>query len=172
MPTCLIVAGKGLIVGSSTRMETYGLPEGFRLTVTLEGWTPSGRGRLQRIGRGPEHLARKTWPSLSLNPDLVYFADPLLRFLLKLGYFPSPKEVGEGGLEVAQGLLEGNGRNLVQEPEVFLLFPAREHLIGLVAGDCFPSLRPCPAASIQSLVVDKKHTARVCLNRFSCSGVG
>jgi len=51
------------------------------------------------------------------------------------------KEVGEGGLQVAQGLLKRNGRHIIQKCHLWIVFQRRQFLVTTRIGQAFSTLK-------------------------------
>jgi hypothetical protein len=62
-------------------MDTNQRPAQSRLTVTVEGWAPSGSPRDQRISSGSTSFARYSCPLRQRNAELVNSADAFDRRL-------------------------------------------------------------------------------------------
>src|SRR5690606_10666952 len=88
MPTAALAAESGLTDGSSHSRDTCQRPAASWDTVTVDGDTPSGRGRDHTMSSGSAIFARVSFPSRNRNALVVYSADFRDFFRdLKRGYF-------------------------------------------------------------------------------------
>ena len=91
--------------------------------VTLLGFAPAGKGRDHTIVRGFIHLGKRERASIPLEGIAGIGSRLLMALLLKRGVRGSPfKEVQKRLVEMPQGLLQGNRRDLIEPGVVRLLF--------------------------------------------------
>src|SRR5271166_3832783 len=87
MPTAVEDAGSLRMLASSQRNDMCHRPEVSRLTVTVDGCTPFGSGRLQRTSMGTSILASISAPFSKRKALRENSAEPPRLLRLKLGYF-------------------------------------------------------------------------------------
>jgi len=146
----------GLVLAEQGHVPALGGIQGYRgarwLDVGRERAAPADVQRSVHLSQG-QLAVGETKPATG---ELGRAARTLL---LEAGVLCSlGEEVGVGGLQVAQGLLDRNARNLVQESKLGLLLPVRE--CGALSGipDGLFARRPRFTSFVQRLVVDESAT--------------
>ena len=131
------------------------------MTVTVDGSQQSGRLRLHRIGRGLEHFASHSCPFFHLKAERVNSADPPFFFFLKLGYLVRlAKKLLNASLLVSQPLLQRYAAYLIEELQVFLLFPLGEQRRSLDVVNLLLSFVPPFCPSRQRSVIYQAHATQ------------
>jgi hypothetical protein len=103
-------------------------------------------------------------PSESSASKLSTATTPLLLEVGVLGA-TCPK-VGECLLQISQSLLQWHRTDFIEELQVFLLFPVRQHSGCLLVVNPLPMSVPTFSASMQSQVVDQPHATQRAAQEF------